>query len=195
MTNKKKRIRSSAKELFCANGFKDTNIAEITKRAGVATGTFYNYYASKDSLFLDLFLEENVNLKKRIMANLDLDASPFEAMSIMIDLNMQGMCENPILKEWYNREIFSKIEKVYRDEKGLDALDFMYVSFIDIVKMWQSDGRIRRDIAPEMIMAIFSALINVETHKDEIGLQYFPQVVEYLSEFTMQGLTIIPENT
>jgi hypothetical protein len=39
-----------------------------------------------------------------------------------------------------------------------------------------------------MIMAIFSALVNVDTHKDEVGLQYFPNVLNYLSEFTMKAL-------
>ncbi|MDD4565215.1 MAG: hypothetical protein PHE79_07035 [Eubacteriales bacterium] len=38
-----------------------------------------------------------------------------------------------------------------------------------------------------MIMAIFTALIVTETHKDEIGLQYFLRLIEYLAEFTMKG--------
>jgi len=39
-----------------------------------------------------------------------------------------------------------------------------------------------------MIMAIFTAIINIDTHKEEVGLQYFPQVLEYLAEFTIKGL-------
>ena len=39
-----------------------------------------------------------------------------------------------------------------------------------------------------MIMAIFTTLVVAETHKDEIGLDYFPRLIEYMAEFTMKGL-------
>ena len=61
-------------------------------------------------------------------------------------------------------------------------------AFIEVVKKWQVDGKMRNDIDAEMIMAIFGALINVDTQKEEVGLQYFPHVLEYLEEFTMKGL-------
>ena len=189
MTDKKTSIQKSAKLLFISKGFKDTNVAEITKMAGMATGTFYNYYPSKDKLFMDIFLEENIKLKKSIMDSIDLDAHPIDIMKKMIYLNIEGMSANPILSEWYNRDVAAKIEKIYRDENGIDNLDFLYDSFIDIVRKWQDDGTMRKDIDAEMVMAMFTALINVETHKDEIGLKYFPQVIEHMVEFTMQGLT------
>ena len=46
----KARIKESGKNLFSKKGYKNTNVAEITKMAGVATGTFYNYYPSKEKL-------------------------------------------------------------------------------------------------------------------------------------------------
>lgn len=188
MKDKKLQIYESGKELFSSKGFKDTNIAEITKEAGMATGTFYNYYTSKDQLFMEIFLNENQILKKHILKSVDLDAHPEKVMNEMMILNVQGMMTNPILKEWYNRDVFNKIEQVYRDENGLEHVDFLYDSFIEVVKKWQLEGKFRNDISAELIMAIFSALINIDTHKDEIGLQYFPQVVEYLAQFTMKGL-------
>lgn len=188
MNDKKADIIECGIKLFSSKGFKDTNVAEITKMAGIATGTFYNYYSSKDALFMDIYIEENVKLKKNIMEALDLESDPINVMKEMMYLNFKGMSSNPILKEWYNRDIFSKIEQSYREQKGLDHVDFLYDSFIEIVKKWQSEGKIRNDINAEMIMVIFGALINVDTHKEEIGIKYFPQVLEYLAEFTMRGL-------
>ena len=159
------------------------------KLAGLATGTFYKYYPSKDSLFLAIYNEENVILKKAIMESIDLKANPIDVVKELMYLNLQGMSANPILKEWYNREVFSKIEQKFREENGLDQVDFLYSSFIEIVKNWQADGKIRSDIDADMIMAIFSSIAVMETHKDEIGFQYFPRLVEYVSDFIMKGLT------
>lgn len=73
MNDKKADIIECGRKLFSSKGFKDTNVAEIAKMAGIATGTFYNYYSSKDTLFMEIYLEENVKLKKNIMASLDLE--------------------------------------------------------------------------------------------------------------------------
>jgi AcrR family transcriptional regulator len=53
MEDKRKLLYDCAKELFGVKGFKDTNISEITQKAGVAVGTFYKYYPSKEKLFMD----------------------------------------------------------------------------------------------------------------------------------------------
>jgi AcrR family transcriptional regulator len=176
------------KELFGRKGFKDTNVSDITKSVGIGTGTFYNYYSSKEELFMAIFMEENEKLKKKIMKSIDLEQDPLSLVKELMLLNLNGMKSNPILKEWYNKDVFDKIEQKFREEKGLDHLDFMYHDFLEIIKKWQADGKMRSDIDTGMIMAMFTAIITVETHKEEIGLQYFPQVLDYLTEFTMKGL-------
>jgi hypothetical protein len=69
----------------------------------------------------------------------------------------------------------------------------MYDIFIEVVKKWQAEGKMRNDIDSETIMAIFGALINIDTHKDEIGLKYFPEVMDHIAEFIMRGLTESPK--
>lgn len=188
MIDKKEEILRCGKELFGKKGFKDTNVAAITKMAGVATGTFYNYYTSKDQLFMEIYIEENTKLKREILASLNLDADPMQIMGEMMTKNLEGMLENRILMQWYNRDVFQKIEQCWREENGIGHVDFLYDSFIDIVRKWQADGKMRSDINAEMIMAIFSALANIDAHKEEIGLEFFPDVQVYISEFTMNGL-------
>jgi AcrR family transcriptional regulator len=186
---KKEEILRCGKALFSEQGFKNTNVADIMKMANLGTGTFYNYFTSKDALFMEIYLEENLKLKKKIIDATDLEAEPIEVIKQMLILNLQGMMMNPILKEWYNRDIFNKIEQNFRKQKGLDQMDFMYDLFIEVVKKWQAEGKMRNDIAPELIMALFTAIITVETHKEEIGFQYFPKLMEYLLEFVTKGLT------
>lgn len=189
MEDKKILIYDCSKELFSNKGFKDTNISEITKKAGMAVGTFYNYYASKEKLFMDIFMEENARLKKSCLQALDLTQSPLIIVRQMIALNIEGIKSNPILKEWYNKSVFEKIEQLYREENGIQTVDFLYDSFLDIVKAWQIEGKMRRDIDSKMIMMIFAAIINVDTHKEEIGLEYFPQILEHMTELIMKSLT------
>ncbi len=189
MKDKKALIHDCAKELFSNKGFKETNISEITQKAGMAVGTFYNYYPSKEKLFMDIFLEENAKLKKHCMQSLDLTRSPAEVVGQMLALNTEGISANPILREWYNENVFEKIERLYKEENGPQAIDFLYDSFHELVKTWQEQGKMRKDIDSRMIMMIFAAIMNVDTHKEEIGLEYFPQLLSTMTELIMNGLT------
>lgn len=186
--DKKKMIYDCAKELFAKKGFKDTNISEITQTAGMAVGTFYKYYPSKEKLFMDIFLEENSKLKKKCLESLDLTKSPMEVVGQMLMLNAEGLNADPILREWNNKNVFTKIEQLYREENGIQTVDFLYDSFLGLIEEWQKQGKMRKDIDGKMIMMVFAAIINVETHKEEIGMEYFPQLIILMTELIMKSL-------
>ncbi len=189
MEEKKMRIYNCGKELFSTKGFKDTTVADITGMAGVAVGTFYNYYPSKEKLFMDIFLEENEKLKRKCLEALDLNRAPIDVVKQMVALNIQGMQANPILCQWFNPGVYDKLERLFRDENGMHKMNFLYDCFLDLIRKWQAEGKMRRDLDSEMIMMIFAAIINIETHKEEIGLQYFPELLEIILELVMKGLT------
>ena len=189
MRDKKAEIYNCGRKLFSSKGFKDTNVSDITKMAEIGVGTFYNYYSSKEKLFLEIFLEENVKLKKSIMESVDLNDEPLKLIKELMSLNILGMNSNPILRQWYNRDVFGKLEQHYREENGIKYVDFLYDSFSELIKKWQAEGKMRDDIDFKLIMAFFTALINIDTHKEEIGIEYFPDILDYLAEFVMKGLT------
>ena len=190
MENKKEELFACGKELFSTKGFKDTNVADITQKAGVSVGTFYNYYASKEKLFMEIFLEGNVRLKESIMESVNPEEDPAALVKHMLERNMAGIKADPILSQWYNREVFAKIERLYREENGIGFMDFLYSDSLKMVQKWQAEGKMRDDIDCRLVMAIFAALINIDTHKEEIGLEYFPQILDYMTEFVMKGLTV-----
>lgn len=51
-------IHSAAMQEFLEKDFKSASLRNIVKKAGVTTGAFYGYYASKESLFESLVYEQ-----------------------------------------------------------------------------------------------------------------------------------------
>ncbi|UII57209.1 TetR/AcrR family transcriptional regulator [Cytobacillus spongiae] len=45
-------------ELFKKQGFQETTVQQITDQAGVAKGTFFNYYPSKESILLEIRISQ-----------------------------------------------------------------------------------------------------------------------------------------
>ena len=53
--DKRRRIMEAATKEFAEKGFTAANINTIAKNAGISIGSMYNYFASKEDLFLTLF--------------------------------------------------------------------------------------------------------------------------------------------
>ncbi|MDD3997971.1 MAG: TetR/AcrR family transcriptional regulator [Sphaerochaetaceae bacterium] len=192
MKDKKSLIYKKAKKLFLEKGFKDTNISELAASVGISVGSFYTYYPSKEKLFMEIFLDENAALKQRCLLAIDRTQSPLVVVHQMLALNAQGIRANPILREWYNERTFTKLEKVYREEHGSKATYFLYDSFLELIEQWQKEHSIRNDIDSKMIMMIFAAIINIDAHKEEIGIDYFPTLLEIMTDLIMKGLATDP---
>lgn len=56
-TTRSRAILSTASRLFAAKGYSNTTTSEIAREAGVAEGTLYHHFGSKDGIFLTLFDE------------------------------------------------------------------------------------------------------------------------------------------
>ncbi len=186
---KKQLIYDAAKAIFSERGFKDTSVSAITKAAGMAVGTFYLYYSSKEQLFMEIFRDENTALKQSFLDTLDLKQTPAEIIAHMMRINQEGIAASPILREWYQSEEFRKIERAYRDAHAIDSLNFLYDTFLELVRRWQKEGKMRADIDSVMIMKVFEAVINVDTHKDEVGLEYFPELLDVMTGLILKGLS------
>jgi len=59
-------ILSAAEEVFGELSYDRASISEITRRAGVAQGTFYVYFPDKKSAFIELVHQLNTDLRRTI---------------------------------------------------------------------------------------------------------------------------------
>lgn len=186
--DKKTEIFNAGRELFLSKGFKDTNVSQITKLAGVGVGTFYNYYDSKEQLFFEIFMKESEKHKLHVIESLDLNADPVVVVKQLVGMNINAMNSNRILKEWNNSDLCGELEKHYRD-KNIEHGDIFHSFQMDILKKWKTEGKIRADIDNEIVFEMFDILEFIDTHKDEMRIKHFPEVAFYLGEFIMRGLT------
>src|SRR5215813_13570772 len=53
--DKRERILDAAERVFAQHGFFAARVSEIAREAGVADGTIYLYFKSKDELLISLF--------------------------------------------------------------------------------------------------------------------------------------------
>jgi AcrR family transcriptional regulator len=69
-------VRSALRALVARNGFHGASMSAVASEAGVATGTAYTHYASKDELVLAAYVETKAQLATAATAGLDAGAEP-----------------------------------------------------------------------------------------------------------------------
>ena len=67
---RRQQILAAAKQVFAAEGFHDTAMADVAKAAKLSYGAVYWYYPSKDALFHALMDAENEALREHIARSL-----------------------------------------------------------------------------------------------------------------------------
>lgn len=191
MLDKKQEIFNCARDLFYNKGYKDTNVADIAKAADIGVGTFYNFYSSKEQLFFEVNLQENENLKKRIVDSFaQNDDDPITLVTKVVSENLSAMNDNPILKEWNNPELAGKLEQYFYEHGGIKRInDFLQTIAAQKIELWKTQGKLRKDLNEEFILALLNSVHYIDIHKRDIGIHHFPQLIHCLIEYIMKGLT------
>jgi AcrR family transcriptional regulator len=63
-SNTRRRLLEAAERVFAERGYHDASIVKITEAAGVAQGTFYIYFASKQEIFDEVVLDLNHRVRQ-----------------------------------------------------------------------------------------------------------------------------------
>lgn len=71
-------IRRALRDLVAERGFHGASMSAVAKAAGVATGTAYVHYESKEELIYATYLEIKSDLGEDVLSKVDFDAPPAE---------------------------------------------------------------------------------------------------------------------
>jgi AcrR family transcriptional regulator len=97
---KRAAILSSALELFVANGVKNSSTAEIAKAAGIAAGTLFLYFPTKQALMDELVLKIGKEQSEYIKSLLEPGFSAREAFSAIWSGSLHWLLDNIIAYQY-----------------------------------------------------------------------------------------------
>jgi AcrR family transcriptional regulator len=90
-------LLEAAEEVFAEQGFYQASIVKITERAGVAQGTFYLYFTSKQEIFEELVDDLNRRVRRTLAAAIAGAGSRVEAERAGLSAYLKFTAEHPTL--------------------------------------------------------------------------------------------------
>ena len=98
---KQARILDAGTAEFAAKGFPGANINTIAKKAGISIGAMYNYFGSKDDLFLTIIDRAHAILEKVIGEVEQADTDIFESIEKLLRAAQAYTKQYPELTQIY----------------------------------------------------------------------------------------------
>jgi TetR/AcrR family fatty acid metabolism transcriptional regulator len=155
--DKHERILDAAVRVFAKKGFHATRVSEVANAAGVADGTIYLYFKSKDELLVSLFEDRVERLFAFLEAELPRATTAPEKLRIIIELQL-GLLEG-------ERDLAEVLTVILRQSTKLMKEHAVpkFTAYLDaisrVVADGQAAGELRDDVSPHLVArAIFGAL-------------------------------------
>lgn len=130
-------IKSCAVELFESHGVDETSVNQIVRRAGIAKGTFYLYFKTKDVLIDEVFDRYTTSFFDAVVAPNGADPRVKSFSSSIIEY----FSRNTMFLEELRRSLFSKKRYHYteRTSKALSAVILNYLNLNERYPITQLD--------------------------------------------------------
>ena len=138
----KESIMETALDLFHDKGTKSLSISELTKRVGIAQGSFYNFWKDKESLIIDLMAYRSIQKLESIEREFSNSlTNPKKFLSEVIYKYSIDMTEKiktqPIYQEAFR--IFAN-----QDSKKVNRVENLYGDFLDrLIDYWYKNNVVK----------------------------------------------------
>jgi AcrR family transcriptional regulator len=146
MKNKKKQIVTIAKELFSEQGIKNTTIAQIAQAAGIAKGSVYSSFDSKndiiEAIFIDEFDKAQSDIKECLSSNLAGEALLENYILTILQQVLSDKSFQKVLLAEIDASlspgIFGLLQS-YRIESRQLLIELLTKIFGSEIKVWEQD--------------------------------------------------------
>lgn len=135
VTDKRGAILRAAIAVFARNGFFNSKVADIASEAGIADGTVYLYFKSKDEILHSVFdraMEEFISEGKRELENIE---SPEERLRRIAELHLERLGADRELAVVFQVELRGSTK--FMEEFSAAG----FAEYLDIIRRTIEDGQ------------------------------------------------------
>jgi len=161
VTASREQLLDIALNLFSRQGIANTSLNAIAKEAGVTPAMLHYYFNSREQL-LDAMIEERfLPLRSKIGTIFaDNPDSPLNALTQMVKVLAELAQEYHWFAPLWMQEVIGEMP-VLRTHLQARFGDEKYQATLATIKGWQQEGKLNRELAPELLFTTLLSLVLV----------------------------------
>ncbi|MEV0198956.1 TetR/AcrR family transcriptional regulator [Nonomuraea sp. NPDC050691] len=181
-------LLDTAEELFATQGLKKTSLEELVAPSGIAKGSFYAFYDSKEALYKDVMIRRAPLIGGRLAGALSRPPST-EAVAALIRAATEVLTGDPFYRRLLTHP--DELEAVARrvgPAEIAQVTPHLVQPLIRYFAKGQADGVIVPGVAPEILVGVVRTAGLVVLNRDRFGADY-QQVLDATIDALARGLT------
>lgn len=181
----KNQILETAVELFHDKGTKSINIQELTRRAGIAQGSFYSFWKDKDALVMDVMLYRS--RQKLDIAEKEFEASLHNPIGFLSEsiyrysMDLLNKCrEQPVYSQSF--AILSRSNSLSENRVGT-----IYKEFLSKLAAYWVEHRAVRSVDVQGLINIITACPVLLSNAEQFDPEYFDEIFKSFLQSTIRN--------
>lgn len=179
----KNQILETAVELFHDKGTKSINIQELTRRAGIAQGSFYSFWKDKDTLVMDVMLYRS--RQKLNIAEKEFEASLHDPIGFLSEsiyrysMDLLNKCrEQPVYSQSF--AILSRSNSLSENRVGA-----IYKEFLSKLAAYWVEHNAVQSVDVQGLINVITACPILLSNAGQFDPEYFDEIFKSFLQSTI----------
>jgi TetR/AcrR family fatty acid metabolism transcriptional regulator len=151
--DKRDLILKAATKVFAQHGYFNSQVADVARVAGVAAGTVYLYFKSKDDLLVSIFEQSMQRALAEVRAAIDGVDAPAERLQTIARLHLERLGRDKDLAVVFQVELRQSVKFMERLSESF--LQDYFTLIRQAIADGQQAGAFRKDISATTATKIF----------------------------------------
>ncbi len=181
----KNQILETAVELFHEKGTKSINIQELTRRAGIAQGSFYSFWKDKDALIMDVMLYRS--RQKLDIAEKEFEASLHDPIGFLSEsiyrysMDLLNKCrEQPVYSQSF--AILSRSNSLSENRVGA-----IYKEFLSKLAAYWVEHNAVQSVNVQGLINVITACPVLLSNAGQFDPEYFDEIFKSFLQSTIRN--------
>lgn len=181
----KNQILETAVELFHDKGTKSINIQELTRRAGIAQGSFYSFWKDKDALIMDVMLYRS--RQKLDIAEKEFEASLHDPIGFLSEsiyrysMDLLNKCrEQPVYSQSF--AILSRSNSLSENRVGA-----IYKEFLSKLAAYWVEHNAVQSVNVQGLINVITACPVLLSNAGQFDPEYFDEIFKSFLQSTIRN--------
>ncbi|KAB1190376.1 TetR family transcriptional regulator [Haloferax sp. MBLA0076] len=174
---------------FVADGLDGTTITDLTDAAGIAAGTFYSFFDSKEALYVAVLRNESQKVYDDLREVLDVHRSdPETAIRRFLEISTDALVENPIFTRTITRDEREHLQSRLSEEELATTRADKRELLVPSLEAWQEQGHVVAG-DPNVLASALLYISYLPLHRDDVGDEYYAAVRRTLFDWAVEMVT------
>ncbi len=184
----RQQLREKSKRLFEQHGLRKTSVDEITAAVGISKGAFYQFYESKEELFLELMEQMETQLRESVLEYaLQPKENAHQHMRRILTSFLVSYDAYPLLKN-FDESDFDYLQRKLPAERLQAHINRDSKFFDSLIKKVKREG-IPLKVPPRVAMNLILSLFLISLHRRDFGEDAYAENMRILTDLVAGYLT------